>query len=657
MDIRNHGFVRVGVVVPLVRIADPEENLANHLQQLRTVYEKGVYYAVCPELGLTGYTCGDLFHSRALQTGAEEALQGLLDATRDWDMVISVGMPAVVDQAIFNVGVSISGGRILAVTPKTYLPEYREFYEMRYFAQATEAKYDRITMCGQDAPFGTDVLLQGRDPNAVIFPTICEDDWVPVPPSARAALAGATILANLSASNIVIGKASYRENLIVGSSARNQAAHLYAAAGFGESTTDLAWDGHAFIADRGYLLARTERFQMEGAHAIADIDLDALIYERGHQSSFRKNAADYETEWRRVDCHEPDSKARDDAEVFQSFDRYITAHPFVPDDEKVRDDRCREVFAIQSTSLAQRLMSLPPEMRKLVIAVSGGQDSAHALNVAVRTMDLLGMARENIHAMTMPGFGTTDRTYDNACALIRATGATFKEIDIKPVARQVFSDIGHSEDKHNIVYENTQAWLRKIEEMTTAAKINGIVLGTGDLSELVLGWCTMFGDHASHYGINAGVPKTLISYLIRWTADVEFKEEPDVKHVLHDILNTPISPELLPHFQGEILQKTEEKIGPYELHDFFTYYFIRFGFAPTRIARLCFHAFEGKYDLAAIKSWMREYLTRFFKTQLKRSCLPDGPKVGMTSISPRGDWRMPSDASAAAWLKDLEKIP
>jgi NAD+ synthase (glutamine-hydrolysing) len=657
MDVRNHGFQRVAVVVPMVRVADPQENLRNHLEQLKAVFDKGANYAVAPELGLTGYTCGDLFHSRALQDAACEALQGLLDATADWEMIISVGMPVSVDQAVFNAAVTIFRGSILSVTPKTYLPEYREFYEMRYFAQASEAKCESISLCGQDVPFGTDILIHGSHPDAIIYPTICEDDWTPVPPSSRAALAGATILANLSASNIVIGKAAYRESLIVGSSARNQAAHLYAAAGFGESTTDLAWDGHAFIADRGYLITSTERFHMGGAHAVADIDLEALVYERGHQSSFRQNASDYHTSWRHVTCPESQDHCPRASDIYQVVQRHITAHPFVPDETAARDERCKEVFMIQSTSLAQRLMSLPENMRKLVVAVSGGQDSTHALNVAVHTMDLLKLPRSNVHAITMPGFGTTDRTYDNACQLIRATGATFQEIDIKPVTRQIFSDIDHSEDKHNIVYENTQAWLRKIEELTTAAKIDGIVLGTGDLSELVLGWCTMFGDHASHYAINASIPKTLISYLIGWTADELFKDEPDVGHVLRDILDTPISPELLPPKDGEIVQKTEEKVGPYELHDFFTYYFIRFGFSPKRIARLCFQAFDGKYDLPTIKTWMREYLTRFFRTQLKRSCLPDGPKVGMTSISPRGDWRMPSDASVSAWLADLDRIP
>ena len=657
MDVRNHGFVRVAVVVPGVRVGDPIENVENHLEQLRSVYEKGACYAVGPELGLTGYTCGDLFHSSALHRATEKALRHLLDETRDWDMVISVGMPVPVDQAVYNAALTISGGSIVAVVPKVYLPEYREFYEMRYFAQAAEAKCDTVDICGQSAPFGTDILIQGRSTNALIYTTICEDDWAPIPPSSRAALGGATILANLSASNIVIGKADYRESLITGSSARNQAAHLYAAAGFGESTTDLAWDGHAFIADRGYLLARTKRFHMTGAHEVADIDVDTLIFERGHQSSFRQNAADYEAEWRQVICPEPESGGRTDDSAFETLLREVTPHPFVPADPAARDERCSEVFMIQSSSLAQRLMSLPTEMRKLVVAVSGGQDSTHALNVAVHTMDLLNLPRSNVIAITMPGFGTTDRTYDNACALIRATGATFQEIDIKPAARQVFSDIGHSEDEHSIVFENTQAWLRKVEEMTTAARIDGIVLGTGDLSELVLGWCTMFGDHASHYGVNAGIPKTLISYLIRWTADEVFKDEEAVGHVLRDILDTPISPELLPPKNGEIDQKTEEKIGPYELHDFFTYHFIRFGAAPTRIARMCFHAFEGRYTLETIKRWMREYLTRFFRTQLKRNCLPDGPKVGMTSISPRGDWRMPSDASARAWLDELDDIP
>ena len=667
LDVRNHGFVRLAIVVPRIRVGDPAANVAHHLEQIEAAAARGSSYALFPELSLTGYTCADLFHSQALLDGALEALGEILDRTRELDMAFSFGMPLRIDHAVFNVAVTCSRGNILSAAPKTYLPQYREFYETRYFARAAEAQSDTIALCGQDVPFGPDVLLRTDDPRVVIYPTICEDDWVPVPPSGRAALAGATILANLSASNIVIGKAQYREDLILSSSGRNEAVHMYAAAGFGESTMDVVWDGHGFIAERGYMLEKTKRFQLDGACIVADADVEALTLERGVQGSFRQNAMDYKSSWRSVSLagfrpgqtgqKSPEASDRAGEGVHHAFQRNIPSHPFVPQNPAERSQRCREVFMIQATGLATKLRSLPEDARRVVVAVSGGQDSTHALNVAVHTMDMLELPRSRIVALTMPGLGTTERTYGNACALIRAVGATFREIDIKPAVRQFFGDIGHSEDKKDLVYENTQAWTRKLEELATAAQVRGIVLGTGDLSELALGWCTMFGDHASHYGVNAGIPKTLISYLIRWTADVVFEQEKAVRDVLLDILDTPISPELLPPREREIAQKTEEKIGPYELHDFFIYYFMRFGFSPSRIARMALHAFEGKYPLHEIKNWLRVFIVRFFQNQFKRNCLPEGPKVGMTCISPRGDWRMPSDASPAVWLADLERIP
>ena len=678
LDVRSHGFVRLAIAVPRIRVGDPAANVAHHLEQIEAAGVKGASYVLFPELSLTGYTCADLFHSQALLDGALKALEELLDQTRETGLAFSFGMPLRIDHAVFNVAVTCSRGDILSVAPKTYLPQYREFYETRYFARAAEAQTDSVSLCGREAPFGPDVLLRTDDPRVVIYPTICEDDWVPVPPSSRAALAGASILANLSASNIVIGKAQYREDLVLASSGRNEAVHMYAAAGFGESTMDVVWDGHGFITERGYMLAKTERFQLDGACIVADVDVEALTLERGVQGSFRQNAMDYKSSWRSAylpgfrpgqngeerlkDAGQAGKEGSKDAgrapgAAHRTFERDIPSHPFVPQNPADRSQRCREVFMIQSTGLATKLRSLPENARRVVVAVSGGQDSTHALNVAVHTMDLLGLPRSRIVALTMPGLGTTERTYSNACTLIRAVGATFREIDIKPAVRQFFGDIGHSEDKKDLVYENTQAWTRKLEELATAAQVKGIVLGTGDLSELALGWCTMFGDHASHYGVNAGIPKTLISYLIRWTADEVFEQETAVRDVLLDILDTPISPELLPPREQEIDQKTEENIGPYELHDFFIYYFMRFGFSPSRIARMAMHAFEGKYELREIKTWLRVFIVRFFQNQFKRNCLPEGPKVGMTCISPRGDWRMPSDASPAVWLSDLDRIP
>ncbi len=644
LDVRSHGFVRLAIAVPRIRVGDPAENVTHHLEQIESAVGLGASYALFPELSLTGYTCADLFHSQALLDGALEALEELLERTRGLDVAFSFGMPLRIDHAVFNVAVTCSRGIIHSVTPKTYLPQYREFYETRYFARAAEAQTETVTLCGQDVPFGPDVLLRTDDPRVVIYPTICEDDWVPLPPSGRAALAGATILANLSASNIVIGKAQYREDLILASSGRNEAVHMYAAAGFGESTMDVVWDGHGFVTERGYMLAKTERFQLDGTCIAADVDVEALTLERGVQGSFRQNAMDYRSTWRSVSLpgfrtgqaaqNDSDSSGQGKERVHHAFLRDIPSHPFVPQNPAERSQRCSEVFMIQATGLATKLRSLPEDARRVVVAVSGGQDSTHALNVAVHTMDMLGLPRSRIVALTMPGLGTTERTYGNACALIESVGATFREIDIKPAVRQFFGDIEHSEESKDLVYENTQAWTRKLEELATAAQVRGIVLGTGDLSELALGWCTMFGDHASHYGVNAGIPKTLVSYLIQWTADVVFEQEKAVREVLMDILDTPISPELLPPREREIAQKTEEKIGPYELHDFFIYYFLRFGFSPSRIARMALHAFEGKYELHEIKTWLRVFIVRFFQNQFKRNCLPEGPKVGMTCISP-----------------------
>lgn len=666
LDVRNHGFVRVAVAIPRVHLSNSWKNASSHLREIEDLYlNQGVYYILCPELGLTGYSCGDLFLSETLQSSARKALGYLLEKTKNWNVMITVGLPLMVDDMLFNVAVTFHAGEILAVVPKSYPPEYREFYELRHFARASEAKSRIITLLGQEVPFGNDVLIRSLEhPTFVLHTEICEDIWVPIPPSAHAALAGATVLANLSASNITIGKSEYREMLVVGSSGKNIAVQMYSAAGYGESSTDLAWDGDGLIAERGVLLARTERFKRTSQSIVIDVDLGNLIQERSRQSSFRQNGKDEGRGFRaidlcveNVDFEKPRLKGKDPFSTPQLFfERRIEKHPFVPTDPAKRDIRCHETFMIQATALARRLEFLPPNMRRVILGISGGQDSTHALNVAVYAMDLLGLPRTSVIAITMPGLGTTGRTKDNALRLAKALGVTIKEVPITPLVLELFRSVGHDPNEKDLVFENVQAWMRKLIELSIACD-KGIDLGAGDLSELMLGWTTMFGDHASHYGVNAGVPKTLISYLIRWTADEIFKNEPEVQATLRDILATPISPELLPADNGKITQRTEDIIGPYELHDFFGYYLVRFGMSPLKIARLAHHAFDGKYSIAEIKKWLEVFITRFFRSQNKRSCLPDGPKVGLTCVSPRGDWRMPSDANPTIWLENWAKIP
>ncbi|MEY4744645.1 MAG: hypothetical protein RL272_590 [Candidatus Parcubacteria bacterium] len=677
LNVLDHGFSRVAVVIPRVAVADPAANAEAHAGALEAVYKEGACYALCPELGLTGYSCGDVFHAQVLAEDAMKALGTLLARSTQWrDLLVSVGMPLVVDDAVYNCAVTFQNGRVLAVAPKSYPPEYREFYELRHFARAPEARSTEIAVHGDRVPFGNDVLVAARDKAGFVLHTeVCEDIWVPIPPSTVAALAGATVLANLSASNITIGKAEYREQLVLGSSGRNVAVQMYSAAGFGESSTDLSWDGDGYVAERGAMLARTERFGLSGTHIVADVDLESLMQDRMRQSSFHQNASDHRRAFRTVTFEHRRAFGAAGA-PFRTFRRDVDPHPFVPNDPRRRDERCRETFKIQATALARKLMSLPPEMRKVVIGVSGGQDSTLALLVAAHAMDLLALPRSGIIGVTMPGFGTTDRTYANACRLIGAIGATFKEIAVRDLSAQTFRDLGivdavafiaevkagiasgdESADarRRRTFFENVQAWSRKHVLFSVSGLEGAMVLGTGDLSELLLGWCTMFGDHASHYGVNAGVPKTLISFLVRWTAEVIYEKEAGVREVLLDILDTEISPELLPPDEhGKIAQKTEEKIGPYELHDFFGYCTVRWGYRPSRIARLALHAFAGKYDIAAVKRWLCLFLSRFVGNQFKRSCLPDGPKVGLTAVSPRGDWRMPSDATARMWLAELE---
>ncbi|MBI2964119.1 MAG: NAD(+) synthase [Deltaproteobacteria bacterium] len=658
LDVRGHGYLRVAVCVPEVRVADPAFNAEAHLRLLARVHDEGAHYALCPELGLCAYSCGDLFFQEPLLGRSLAALERVADATARWNLLLSVGLPLAVDDMLFNCAVTLYRGRVLAVAPKAFPPNYREFYELRWFQPAAAARATETRLLGQTVPFGTDVLVRASHlPGFVLHTDVCEDLWTPVPPGTIAALSGATVLANLSASNVTVGKREYRRDLVRSSSAKNLVVQMYGAAGFGESTADLAWDGHGLIAERGELIAETERFTLHGTAAVVDVDPRSLLEDRMRQGSWGQNAALHGRTLRTVEAGVGE-EARP-ASLYETFRRRIDPTPFVPSDPAVRDARCREIFDIKTTSLARRLIALPEDLRRIVVGVSGGQDSTEALLVAVHAVDLLGIPRSRVLGVTLPGFGTSQRTRDNARALVRALGATLREIDITPVVLPLFTAIGHDPSVEDLTFENVQAWARKWLLFSIASQEHGIDLGTGDLSELALGFATYGGDHMSHYGINAGVPKTLISFLIGWAAEAVFRAEPEVSRVLKDVLATPISPELLRlDPSGEIRQRSEEAVGPYELHDFFLYQFLRFGFGPRRIARMALHGFGGRYSLAEIRRWLRVFLERFFANQFKRDCVPDSPKVGSGgSLSPRGDWRMPADASVAAWLAELETIP
>ncbi len=662
LDIREHNFARVAVVIPRVYLSDPVRNAQEHIRLLEAAYNAGCVYAVCPELGLTGYSNGDLFFSDALLDESMQSLRTIMEWTKGKNLLVSVGMPLRVGDALANVAVTIRYGVPAAIAPKSYLPNYREFYEGRHFAPARDLQLISMKFLGHDVPIGNNILIDlGRD--LTIFTEVCEDGWVPIPPSSLAALAGATIIANLSASNITIGKAAYRRDLFVGASGRNVAAQLYCAAGYGESSTDLAWDGDGFIAERGELMAEVKRFEREGSYIIHDVDLTMLRNDRMRQTSFWQNATDNRRNFIRVMVDEESALSSFGKPIadYSTLKRSIAPFPFVPQNAASRDERCRETFMIQATALARRLEQMPDAQRKVVIGISGGQDSTHALLVAVHAMDLLGLPRTKVTGITMPGFGTTKRTRNNAVQLMKALGIVQKRKSINRIANSFFFSAEYNPNVHGtdlLEFENAQAWARMQVLLNYSCRHGGIVVGTGDLSELALGWCTFGGDHFSHYGVNGGVPKTLISFLIGWAADKIFSDEPEAQKVLKDILATPISPELKKAAaDGTIAQQTESVIGPYALHDFTIYYLIRFGFLPSRIARLQYHAFRGTYTMAEIKKWMRLFLKRFFQTQFKRSCLPDGPKVGLVCISPRGDWRMPSDANPEAWLRDLDTVP
>jgi NAD+ synthase (glutamine-hydrolysing) len=653
-NLYRHGFARVAVATPIVRVADPRHNADATLELIEQAASSKAALVVFPELGLTAYTCDDLFHQSALIGGAEDALASLLERTRRLPVAALVGLPVAVNGLLYNCAALICRGRLVGVVPKTYLPNYREFYEARYFTPGDAAACEDIRLAGQSSAFGTGILFRiAEQPEFILHVEICEDLWVPTPPSSFATLAGATVVANLSASNIVIGKEGYRHQLVANQSARCLAAYLYSAAGFGESTTDLAWDGHALIYENGTLAAESRRFATTPQLAFADIDLGRLSADRMRQNSFGEAALRHRGELERFRTLEfslppPAGKLL--------LERRMDPLPYVPSDPKTRDARCEEVFRIQVNGLMTRMRATGSP--KLVIGVSGGLDSTHALLVCARTLDELKLPRKNILAYTMPGFATSSRTRNQAWQLMRAIGCTAEEIDIRPSCMQMLKDIGHpyarGKKVYDIAFENVQAGERTSHLFRLANHHGGMVVGTGDLSELALGWATYgVGDHMSHYNPNGSVPKTLIKFLVAWVAESD-ELGPDVKRALRRVLETEISPELVPGRQS-----TESVIGPYELQDFNLYHVLRFGYAPTKIAFLAWHAWREKYRLRDIKKWLGVFLKRFFETsQYKRSAVPNSPKVGSGgSLSPRGDWRAPADGNATRWLENLAQVP
>jgi NAD+ synthase (glutamine-hydrolysing) len=666
----THGFLRVAAASPELRLADCPFNADRTLALMKQAEDRGVNLVVFPECGLTGYTCNDLFHHEPLWRAAEDALIRVVERGETiFNGVAVVGMPLMVDGQLFNAAAVVHAGKILGIVPKSYLPNYKEFYDARYFCPADNAVFTSTTIAGENVPFGTNLLFDCRNmPGFILGVEICEDLWMPVPPSSIAALMGATILANLSASNEVIGKATYRKQLVAGQSGRCLAGYVYSACGVGESTTDVVFGGHCIIAENGNLVAESERFRRGGHLLVADIDLDRLVHDRVQTNSFHdaNRAPDMSFGKFRNLYFEMEPSPRE-PELMRSID----SAPFVPSDPSTLDERCRETFQTQVAALARRLSHIgtPP----VSIGVSGGLDSTLALLVVCKTMDDLGVSRDQVKALTMPGFGTTGRTRGNAHTLMRTLGVSVRECDIRPMCFEQMKALGHSpfgikldtehvdslteklrhlpvENRNDLVFENVQARIR-----TSLLMNAGFVIGTGDLSELALGWCTYNADHMSMYNVNVSIPKTLVKFLVKWVAEHEFEGE--ARRTLLDVVATPIGPELLPTDSlGRFVQETESTVGPYELVDFFLYHFLRFGAGPAKILFVAKHAtFSKPYTADELRHWLGVFLRRFFANQFKRSCLPDGPKVGSVSVSPRGDWRMPSDAAARVWLDEVEK--
>ena len=636
----REGYIRVSAATPKIRVADVEHNREQIIGLMKQAKEEGVELLVFPELCLTGYTCGDLFLQTALLDTAKQALLELCSETEGLQMLVLVGLPLEYESGLYNVAAVLYEGRILGIVPKMHIPNYSEFYEARHFTRGFD-KPVQIKLGEEQVPFGGKLLFACETiPDFTLAVEICEDAWVTCPPSNFHALAGATVVANLSASNEITGKDTYRNSLVSGQSARLLSGYIYADAGEGESTTDLVFSGHNLIAENGTVLAEAERFKNQTI--TADIDLERLKNERRRIGTFITEGRENYS----VIPFVMEAKER------EQLKRYIEPSPFVPGNKADRDKRCEEILAIQAMGLKKRLEHT--NCQNAVIGISGGLDSALALLVTVRAFDMLEIERKQIQAVTMPCFGTTDRTYQNAVRMTKKLGVDLLEIPILNAVRQHFTDIGHDASVHDVTYENAQARERTQVLMDVANKKNGMVIGTGDMSELALGWATYNGDHMSMYGVNASVPKTLVRHLVRYFADTCMDEE--LREVLLDVLDTPVSPELLPPEDGKIAQKTEDIVGPYELHDFFLFYVLRYGYRPTKIYQLAKQAFAGAYDEETILKWLKTFYRRFFSQQFKRSCLPDGPKVGSVGVSPRGDLRMPSDACARLWLKELEAI-
>ena len=640
----NYGFVKVAAAVPPVKVADCQYNAEQIEKMINEADEKGVQIIAFPELCITGYTCADLFAQQLLLEKAEMGLVQVMNNTRQLDIICIVGMPVITNTILINAAVVFQGGKILGVVPKTYLPNYKEFYEQRWFTSARDVIDKTVRLCGQLVPVSSNLLFD--TPDCCFGVEICEDLWSVIPPSSKLALKGAEILINLSADNEGIAKHNYVRSLISQQSARCIAAYIFSSCGFGESTTDVVFAGNGLIYENGALLAESKRFSLEEQMIISEIDVERLRTERRINTTFSANSGDYkDAEAIHVTTELTNSRPL-------SLSRKIDPLPFVPTGRTL-NERCEEIFEIQVSGLAKRIVHT--HSKTAVLGISGGLDSTLALLVCVKTFDKLGLSRKGILGITMPGFGTTDRTYNNAINLMKELGVSIREIDIKAACIQHFKDIDHDINVHDVTYENSQARERTQILMDVANQTGGMVIGTGDLSELALGWATYNGDHMSMYGVNVSIPKTLVKHLVDWVSQNEVEE--DAAIILTDIVATPISPELIPADEdGNILQKTEDLVGPYELHDFFLYYTMRFGFRPAKIYYLANIAFAGSYDKETIKKWLHTFFRRFFNQQFKRSCLPDGPKVGSISISPRGDWRMPSDASSALWLKEIEEL-